>query len=200
MGRNRTELKNMPQPFADQILSDLTRQQIAGLKIDYLRTLEENRFPKLEINDHHVMLAALKRNNHSIGPYVGITVFEAANRIATDLTMLEGVEMLFVQGLITAQATVTLRLGTKHEKTKGDFSITDGDHTYEGESFDANKTFFKSKLSKTLRKWQDDKRLRFIIFNQDSATDPSCAPYLQTQKNNPKNDHIQFVGVTSWHK
>ena len=106
-----------------RIANELSRAEIKKLKTDYLVLLHKNPFQNFDDTAYSSVIRILKRDKFTIGPYTEITIFEAANRIASDLTLLEGVLKLFDTNKISSSATVQLRLGTMHSKNKGDFSV-----------------------------------------------------------------------------
>lgn len=156
--------------------SELEAIDFSGLKSvkkEYFDLLEANVFPKApENNNFFEMINYLKRKDEnnpiSIGPYRNITPFEAANRIASDLVIINGLLQLIKEKYIDPLNTVfTLRLGTTHIKDKGDFTIKTGAEESEGEAFNVAPSFFKSKLNKTLKKWKG-KNLHYIFINEDA--------------------------------
>lgn len=103
-----------------------------------------------------------KDKGNSIGPYSNITVFEAANRIASDLVIINGVIKLIEQNTEPANSTITLRLGNKHVRDKGDFTI----NKKEGKAFNVASSFYKVKLRNTNKKWESTS-LAYILVNAD---------------------------------
>lgn len=185
--------------FAKQIEKPLTKTAIKKLKEDYRVALSQKHpFPHFKGTAYPSLLQVLKRDSFTIGPYINITIFEAANRIASDLTLLEGVLQLFKNKSITGSAIVKLRLGTMQEKGKGDFSVFDSGNELQGEAFDVAPSFFKIKLYKTLKKWNDDKTFKYVVFNSDCLDDSSCKTYYKNQKS--ERSEIVFLGVSSWQK
>jgi hypothetical protein len=184
--------------LANRITNPISKSDLQIVKTDYIDYLNKQPFPQIKSTDYPSVLSNLKRETFSIGPYTGITVFEAANRIASDLTLIEGVLNLFKKKFISHSATVKLLLGTMQVDNKGDFSIFDNGSELQGEAFDVAPTFFKAKLYKTITKWGNDKFLKYIIFNQDCLNDPKCNTYLKNQQKS--HPGIGFIGVKSWHK
>jgi hypothetical protein len=184
--------------LANQIAHPMTGNQVGQLRDDYLTLLDQRPFPKIPSDPYPRILAVLKRENCEIGPYVSITPFEAANRIASDLTLIEGVQQLFAQGHISRNAKVQLRLGTMHTKGKGDFSVFDGKKEEQGEAFDVNPTFFRSKLYKTLKKWHKNRAFKYVVFNSDCLKDAGCKTYFLGMKQ--KYPQVLFLEVRSWHQ
>ena len=103
--------------LADKIKNHLTKEQVSSCQKAYIAALSAHPFPKIRTDTYSAVLEALKRQRClQIGPYLDITIFEAANRIASDLTLLEGVQQLFQQRIIPINAKVQLRLGTMQSK------------------------------------------------------------------------------------
>ena len=184
--------------LSDRIENALRRKEIGTLRRDYLKFLETNPFPSISGKHYPTVLAAFKREKRDIGPYTAITPFEAANRIASDLTLMEGVLQLFRKNLIPEDARVQLRLGTMQQKDKGDFSVKVGNKEYQGEAFDVNPSFFRSKLGKTISSWKGKKvPLKYVIFNSDCLKDAACNTFFLGVQD--RNRRISFLGVRSWH-
>lgn len=187
----------MPELLLSEIIKNpLSREELRKVKSNYLDLLKKQPFPEKIGTDYPSVLSILKRDRLTIGPYTDISIFEAANRIATDLTLIEGVLYLFEKKLIGASATVRILLGTMQEKNKGDFSIFENESETQGEAFDVAPSFFVSKLYKTLKKWKGRSDLKFIIFNQNCLDDSSCTKYLKHQES--AFPDISFFGVYSW--
>jgi hypothetical protein len=77
-----------------------------------------------------------------IGPYEHITPFEAANRIASDLVIINGLLQMNDTGKIQEDSIFIVRLGTRHENGKGDFSILTHETVFEGEAFNVAPSFY----------------------------------------------------------
>lgn len=153
------------------------------IKIDYemLQTCKEKYFGFLNDNPfptppntgaYFEMIHYLKRkdinNPQKIGPYQNITIFEAANRIASDLVIINGIIQLVQDNPLLENACFTLRLGILHEKGKGDFTIHFEDEDFEGEAFNVAPSFLNVKLRNTISKWNKDEnvgKLKYILVN-----------------------------------
>lgn len=182
----------------DRIEHALQLDEIGVLRCEYLTLIDRYPFPNVQGSNYQSLLGALKRRTRRIGPYFEITFFEAANRIASDLTLIEGVTQLFTRQLIATDAKLQLRLGTMQAKDKGDFSLFDNGIEIQGEAFDVAPTFFRSKLYKTLHKWREKQDLQYVVFNEDCLADEGCKGYFAGQKE--KNPHLKFIQVKSWHQ
>ena len=71
----------------------LNKENIDDAINDYRQLLKEIPL-EIQSNDILAFLMELKRGKLEKGPYIGISIFEAANRIMTDLTILYGVKDL----------------------------------------------------------------------------------------------------------
>lgn len=152
-------------------LHDIDIKGLAALKNEYFALLDENKFPIAPLSGGFFeMIDHYKRKNenepNAIGPYKNITPFEAANRIASDLVIINGLIQL-VHDKKLENALFTLRLGTTHVKDKGDFTIKIGMEEFEGEAFNVAPSFLKTKLQKTKSKWIG-KNLSYILINNDA--------------------------------
>jgi len=147
----------------------------------YKNALKENPFPDIlgKQSSTAEIISLLKRNQYSIGPYCSITIFEAANRIASDLTLMDGVCSI-LQRSNWRDSTVKLRLGTMQENGCGDFTVRKDKDRWEGEAFDVAPSFFNSKLYATLKKWKHKNVLKFIVFNADVLKNRKCSQYCES--------------------
>ena len=161
--------------------------ELTALKQSYWRFLEQHPFPPAPNHQDTVsMLNYLKRDKKPIGPYLDITVFEAANRIATDLIIINGLLQLTAAEPALQQEKYTLRLGNQHKKGQGDFSIGD----QQGEAFNVAPSFLQGKLSATLKKWrQEQGTLSYIFVNAE------VADLLGSEKQG-----IKIIKVYNWQK
>ncbi len=165
-------------------------------------SLLKNRFqPPPETGDCIDMIHYLKRKDENkplkIGPYENITPFEAANRIASDLVIIKGLLQLIDMEKILLNAKFTMRLGTKHENQKGDFSVITSKGSFEGEAFNVAPSFYKDKLNQTLSKWRKIKKehnihLKYMLVNNESVIESDYQRLL--------NEGITLIAVKDWDK
>ena len=146
---------------------NISLEGLNKLKIKYWSLLRENPFPKPPVSGSSIeMIKYFKRKEKNslvkIGPYVGISVFEAANRIASDLVIINGILQLITDEKEPCNSDIILRLGNKHVKNKGDFTINEK----EGEAFNVAASFYKIKYRNTTKKWID-KELHYILVNAE---------------------------------
>ena len=174
---------------------------LIALQKEYYSLLKNKFQPPPAGGDCIKMIHYLKRKDEDnpvkIGPYENITPFEAANRIASDLVIIKGLLQLIIQEKISSKATFTLRLGTKHEKQKGDFSIKTNRGCYEGEAFNVAPSFYKDKLNQTLSKWRKIKEeykidLKYMLINNEAVIESDYKRF--------KTEGIKLIGVKGWDK
>lgn len=158
-------LENLSNPFPSAETEQITFEQLTSLKNKYWSLLKSFPFPTPpREGDAASMIRYFKRldpnNHHQIGPYYRLTVFEAANRIATDLVIINGVMQLIRTEREPRDSIITVRLGNKHVKGSGDFII----NGKEGQAFNVASSFFKVKFRLTNQKWQSG-NLEYILVN-----------------------------------
>ena len=158
------------------------------LKRKYWRLLELYPFPKPPVNGEvPEMLSYFKRKSHDcsqIGHYSNISVFEAANRIATDLVIINGAIQLAEANEDIKQGKFTLRLGTRHDPDFGDITIGNS----EGEAFNVAPSYLSEKLRKTKSKWFNG-GLQYIFINEEVA-----------EKLRDIDGGTQIIKVKNWSK
>jgi hypothetical protein len=115
------------------------------------------------------LLAALKRDPLPHGPYPELTLFEAANRIMSDLVILHGVAGLLRERVFPFSA-YTVEFGNEN---KNGFDIRGSSETctLAGEAFNVAPSFFSGKkLSavKKLREQAADMTYRILLYNADA--------------------------------
>jgi hypothetical protein len=170
-------------------LDNISVSELETLKKEYFELLESNKFPEPpKGGDFSDMIHYFKRKDENdpfeIGPYKNITPFEAANRIASDLVIINGLLQLTKE---LTNPVMTLRLGTTHVPGKGDFTIKIGNKEFEGEAFNVAPSFLKAKLQKTIRKWKGNDKLKYILINKDV-----CDGMKIDKKN------IRIIPVENW--
>jgi hypothetical protein len=115
------------------------------------------------------LLEALKREKVQVGPY-NVTLFEAANRIMTDLVILHGVKCLLETKVFPFDA-YTVEFG--NENANGfDIQASKNGKLLVGEAFNVAPSFFKTKkasMLKKLRNKRPDADYRIIMVNHDAV-------------------------------
>jgi hypothetical protein len=187
----------MAQPKVESLIkSPLENIGIVGLKklkSEYLGFIKGNPFPVPPSSGDVIdMIFYLKRKNqknvNTIGPYKNITVFEAANRIASDLVIIYGLIQMIENEKALRNCEVSLKLGTKHVEGEGDFLIN-GKH---GEAFNVANSYYPTKLAKTISNWDKKPgKLHYILVNGDVVL-PSDIERLKRKK-------IKLIPVAKWH-
>ena len=154
-------------------LKEINYQALIAFKARYFKLLEDNPFPAPpKSGSFYEMIQYLKRKDEKnplkIGTYENITPFEVANRIASDLVIINGLLQLVISKPELKEAQFTLRLGTTHVKGRGDFTIFINGEEQEGEAFNVAPSFVKSKMRNTLNKWKEKSELKYILVNSEA--------------------------------
>jgi hypothetical protein len=119
---------------------------------------------------------ALKRDVLGTGPYPAVTLFEAANRIMTDLVILYGIRWLLRHAVFPFE-TYLVEYGND-DKKGFDIQATSDASKLIGEAFNVARSFFQGKkgsMLKKLRRLPDDANFKLIMFNHD-AVPPEYVP------------------------
>ena len=125
------------------------------------------------------LLDALKRQKVGVGPYPGVSLFEAANRIMSDLVILHGVKWLLeTESFPFSEYRVELGHGNVQPF---DIQAVRGAQSLAGEAFNVAPSFFQGKKSAMLGKLRKDateKTYRLILVNHDAVA-PGYSPKLR---------------------
>jgi len=135
------------------------------------------------------LVEALKRGKAGAGPYPSVSMFEAANRIMTDLVILNGVRWLLKAGIFPFES---YSVDYGHEARQDhDIIARDGGETLIGEAFNVSASFFATKRNATLKKLRHSTvqrrtalscatRTRFDrpMFRRCARASPSCSSPL----------------------
>lgn len=143
------------------------------------------------------LIRALKRTPLQNGPYPGVTLFEAANRVMTDLVILHGVAGLFREGIFPF---TSYRVEFGHENYN-DFDIQASDDNLKliGEAFNVAPSFFTIKKGSALKKLREkgaSANIKVIMVNEDavnSSYSPKTEPGLHYVFVNIDNGQIRIV-------
>ena len=138
---------------------------------NYFSELKTNKFPEIRADNISIpkYISQVKRPlEKQIGRYSGISFFEAINRIASDLVLWYGLEILINDVLQKQEIDkIALCLGNKNIQGQGDLLIhVKNGSDLNGEAFNTAESFFKQKLNYTLKKWSG-KQLHYILCNSD---------------------------------
>jgi hypothetical protein len=118
------------------------------------------------------LLEALKREHLDSGRYPGVTLFEAANRIMTDLVILRGVAGMMNSTLFSFFDEYTVEYGS--ENNNGfDLRANHGECQLIGEAFNVAPTFFPVKRNSAMKKLRDTSQAsthRILMYNSDAIS------------------------------
>jgi hypothetical protein len=153
-----------------------------------LRTLQT----RIEEGSPYDLLLRLKRTPVDGGPYPGVSVFETANRVLSDLVILFGLRRLFsgadIAGVRFPFQTYLIALGTQ---SGPDLQAEEGPLSLRGEAFNVASTFYQTKRAQALRRLRTQSPMpthRIVLFNSDAVSDPSAFPQATA-------DGIVFIPV-----
>jgi hypothetical protein len=124
-------------------------------------------------------LKALKREPISVGPYSSITLYEASNRIMTDLVILCGVRWLLKRKHLPY---ASYRVDFGNENTQQfDVMAEHKDGKFSAEAFNVAPSYFSQKFGKEIEKLRNGangSRCRAILVNHDAIAAEEV-PHLQ---------------------
>ena len=168
------------------------RGNIESYIAEYLRVLSS--LPdRIEAERPYELLLRLKRAPVGCGPYPRVSIFETANRVFSDLTILFGVRTLFsigtTEGMTFPFNSYSIALGT----TSGcDLRADDGSNHLRGEAFNVAATFYQTKRAQALKRLRSDlssSTHRVVVFNRDAL--PAVSSYAAKT-----DDGIVFIPVS----
>jgi hypothetical protein len=111
---------------------------------------------------------ALKREVVEVGPYPTVTMFEAANRIMSDLVILYGVKWLLDNSVFPFE-NYTVEYGNE-DKNGFDIRAAGNGETLVGEAFNVAPSFFQAKKTSMLKKLRNASAdYKIIMFNHDAV-------------------------------
>jgi hypothetical protein len=135
------------------------------------------------------LLEALKRKKIESGPYPHVSLFEAANRIMTDLVILHGVRWLLANKVFPFDA-YEVEYGTDNKNGFDLYASRDG-KVLKGEAFNVATSFFQTKKSAMLGKLRAPDvhaDYKIVMFNHD-AVEPKYLPKMR------RGEFFVFVDV-----
>jgi hypothetical protein len=115
------------------------------------------------------LLRALKREAAGVKPYPGVSIFEAANRIMSDLVILHGINWLMSTRAMPFTA-YEVELGNEN-RNGFDIRASRGAESLVGEAFNVAPSFFYTKKSSATRKLRElgsTATYRMLMFNSDA--------------------------------
>ena len=122
------------------------------------------------------LFMALKREKLVGGPYPDVSIFEAANRIMSDLVILKGVAGL-LQSNSFPFSSYTVEFGNENQNGF-DIRASSDSASLVGEAFNVAPSFFQTKKGSALKKLRRDganATYRVLMFNDDAAS-PNYSP------------------------
>lgn len=135
----------------DKFNTPLTKQEFSKARLLYLNCIVNNKFSLPASSAIIEQIQLVKRQPKEIGPYKNLSVFEALNRIASDLVLLEGARLMF-NGKIPEIIPNTIKLNMGN-KSGFDFIVnTTRNKTVYGEAFNVAHSFAKVKMRQTIDK------------------------------------------------
>ncbi len=117
------------------------------------------------------LFMALKREKLVGGPYPDVSLFEAANRIMSDLVILKGVAGL-LQNNSFPFSSYTVEFGNENENGF-DICASSDSASLVGEAFNVASSFFQTKKGSALKKLRRDganATYRILMFNDDAVS------------------------------
>jgi hypothetical protein len=159
----------------------ISKANAGQLITEYLQLVEQVGNPVANLKGRP-LLWALKREPLKAGPYPGLTLFEAANRIMSDLVILYGVKWLLDHNVFPF-GTYTVEYGNE-DKSGFDIRANADGRTLIGEAFNVARSFFQGKktaMLKKLRQSGDSADYKIIMFNHD-AVEGSYEPEPKTSE------------------
>lgn len=141
----------------------------------YLAKVDELEFPELHA-DKLRFIEIVKRRPLSGGPYPGVSLFEASNRIFSDITALFGIHRLLADPVINRIRLPFMEYDVALGVEGGDdISARNGQQSLVGEVFNVAPTFFQAKKAAMLKKLRlnTEADFRLVIFNADAVSKPN---------------------------
>jgi hypothetical protein len=147
----------------DDFINLLTHNEFILAREKYFYYLGKNK-PKIENSENiFKLIENVKRSPVEIGPYQKISVFEALNRIGSDLVLLAGAEKLFIEGISGKKPSkILLRMSTiRGYDYEAHF---ENKMVIYGEAFNASPSFCNEKMRQAIKKHIDDKKKEGVVF------------------------------------
>jgi hypothetical protein len=154
-------------PLKPIVRLDTIEQQIE----EYLALIQDIGVSNVKLRGLR-LFSALKRQQIGSGPYPGVSLFEAANRVMTDLVLLYGVRWLLREDVF-GFSQYAVEFG--HEsKNKFDIMAEEDGESLVGEAFNVSRSFFPGKKSSMLKKLRTEGKkatYSIIMCNADAVED-----------------------------
>jgi len=157
----------------DAFKEPLTKEDFFCKKEEYLNYIENSQHSLISSSNIYNLINLVKREHYTIGPYKNISLFEALNRIGSDLVLLNGAERLFngeIKGILPDK--IKLQMGSNRGF---DFEVYAQDKIIYGEAFNAAESFCKEKMRQAIHKLadkckKDNLQTALIMVNDDVKT------------------------------
>jgi hypothetical protein len=181
-----------------QIENKLDRNNIDKIIKLYTDSLKEMDL-KISANNIIELLEKLKRENIDKGPYRNITLFEAANRIMSDLVILFGVKDLLdgkYENINFSQYIVEYGNENNNEHD----IIAEDEKTgikLIGEAFNVSKSFFQTKKYnslKKLRKNESKNIIKVLLYNMDAVDKNYIPEKIENEYHIPVKIKYEAIG------
>lgn len=181
---------NLPKPL-DIIPRILNGNNIEAAISDYKNLLKDVNL-KIEGKTLLELMIKLKRKEMQTGPYPHVSIFEAANRIMTDLVILFGVRQILANKFENLKdiSEIKVDLGNENSQAHDIICRVDNKEFLSGEAFNVAPSFFNSKKSSSIRKLLQPENLAehlLILCNDESHERETDGPYFI--------DSIQIIPV-----
>ena len=150
---------------------NLTKANVDNLLREYAASVEEV-VASIQGLKGLALLESLKREKVKVGPYPHVTLFEAANRIMTDLVIYNGVKWLLDHDVFPFDSYI-VEFGNE-DKNGFDLKATSDNASLIGEAFNVAPSFFQGKKTSMLKKLRKDgvnADYRIIMVNHDAVAD-----------------------------
>ena len=148
---------------------ELTKQNIDEVLSVYLESIHSvgtTIHGKLGVD----LFTSMKRDKAGAGPYPDVSLFEAGNRIMTDLVILYGVKWMLDNSIFPFHK-YTVEYGNE-DKNENDIEASNDNDRLSGEAFNVAKSFFqikKSAMLRKLRKPENKSSYKAILVNSDAV-------------------------------
>ena len=147
----------------------ITKSNVDELIADYLALVETFGASVAGMSGLR-LLKALKRDQLKVGPYPHVTLFEAANRIMTDMVILYGVKWIVSTNAFPFE---TYNVDYGNEDSHGfDLRASENGRQLVGEAFNVAPSFFQLKKTAMLKKLRAPEvaaEFRVLMFNEDAV-------------------------------
>jgi len=141
---------------------------------NYLKKIEAIEFPERRGTNIEYMLS-LKRGKIHKGPYPKVSIFEASNRIFSDIVILIGIRQILLNPQLGSIRLPFDQYEVKLGAENGfDIEAEKGDEKLIGEAFNVARSFFADKKRKMKAKLTNESNYdyKILIFNADAVPDP----------------------------